>query len=451
MTMEYNHEIEPMQDRFVVVSTIVNWIIASCLQYPMIYAFIKCRDKQFFKQRGFWTTMVFILTVLINQLITVSAFLFNAPCSLWVAHNFANAWMFTTSAERGFLLYVHFNVGVQAQYYVENQGSKGWILKHRSWFHHGLFSITKLIALCSAVVLAIPGSYILLSSPYKHHPFWSVGCRIVGVDELRAVAILIGCVSISCLFGMFCLRKVQENYFIKLELKFGTGFFIFLSVFCFLMTTPEIYNNVGRPWFIVFGPGPFYGVVMITFVSMGFVVIMYQRREMQVNKASVSSCSTGQKLDSSDADSVAPKATSELELGNSQTRVNYREVFATMLKSEPAVKSFEKFLMKELSIENLLFVKAINGLEVSGKSDEEKILYGKEIYQKFVSPEADLEVNISAESRSSLNSIFANEGNIEVKNMTDVLVKAKQEVTNLMVQDSLRRFCRTEDFRVLEI
>jgi hypothetical protein len=451
--MSFNFRAEPMQDTFALAFTIVNWVLCSLVQYPMIYAFVKRQNLPFFKQRGFWTTCVFVFATLLNHFSGVAAMLFNAPCNTWMSIDLASAWMFTTSAERGFLLYVHYHIGVQAKDYVQNlendKSHKGWILKHRTWFHHGLFSVTKLAALISAILLALPGWVHMLRAPIEksHAPFWTIECRSLGVEQLNIVGALLGSISIASLFGLFCLRNVQDNYFIKLELKIKTAAFIFFSCFIYFIITPAVYNNIGRPMFIVFTLEPFYGVPSVAFMAMGFIVILYERRQKQVDSKSRSR-SRGSSFNGAGL-TVRGRSTSEI---TSQNKISYIKVLEMVLENDNAVQLLENFLLKELSVENLLFVRAVQNLEKEGRSTEESIKLGQQIYEKFISSDADLEVNISSICRSSLESAFdtSSEG-IQFEPMMNAFKQSKTEVIQLIANDSLRRFCRTSEFKALEL
>eukprot|EP00475_Leptophrys_vorax_P033611 TRINITY_DN530_c0_g1_i1.p1 TRINITY_DN530_c0_g1~~TRINITY_DN530_c0_g1_i1.p1 ORF type:complete len:463 (-),score=81.23 TRINITY_DN530_c0_g1_i1:42-1430(-) len=448
----YDYSAEPMLDTFALALTIVNWVICSCLQYPMIFSFINHQHLPFFKQRGFWTTFIFVFATIAGQFSSISAFVFNGPCTAWMGIDFGSAWMFTTSAERGFLLYVHYNLGVKAKEYAEESSSSersaaktrsvAWLLKHRSWFHHNLFSVTKLASLCAAFLLASPGWYQVLNSPYRHAAFWSLECRYLSVEQLRIEGIALVCISLGCVFGMLCLRGVEDNYFIKLELKIKTVSFIFFSFFVFILLIPSVYNNLGRPILIVGTLEPFYGVATIAFTAMGLVVIMYHRREKQSNK--------NQRGDSFSPVIAVPTLTT-LELGSqraSPEKISYHVILNMILGNEEALRMLENFLMKELSVENLLFVKAVRNLTESEGTDELKLKMGREIFEKFIISAAPLEVNLSSLDRTSLEAIFCSD-QVDLTQMMEAFKTCNHEIVNLMALDSLRRFLRTSEFKSL--
>jgi hypothetical protein len=450
--MSFDFKAEPMQDTLALSLTIVNWVLCSSFQYPMIYLFVKRRDLPFFKQRGFWTTCMFVLAAMITHYAGLSLILFNAPCNTWTLIDLATAWMFTTSAERGFLLYVHYHIGVQAKDFVQNlsadKSDKGWILKHRSWFHHGLFSITKLAAFASAIVLAIPGWTHMASTPleFSRAPFWSVECRSIAVEQLKLIGALLSFISVASLFGLLCLRNVQDNYFIKLELKIKTAAFIFFSGFIFFIITPVVYNNIQRPMLIVFTLEPFYGVASVSFLAMGMIVLLYERRQNS------SSRSRGSSLNAVGSANVRAHSTSELSPNHANSKISYIKVLEMILENDSATQSFENFLLKELSVENLLFIQAIQKLERGGQSAEELIKQGNQIYSKFVSSDADLEVNISSVCRSSLEAVFRSSVDSTVsvfEPMMQAFKQSKNEVIHLIAEDSLRRFCRSSEFKTL--
>jgi hypothetical protein len=231
MDSRFDYAAEPMKSSTTDFVTIFSWILSSCVQLPLIYLFVQHKEVLFFKQRGFWTTLVFVAAMLLGQYSGVAGLLFNARCgTIWMIFDFATAWMFATSIERGFLLYVQYNLGVQAKSFVEKDNAskedKGWILRHRFWFHHRLFSVTKLLSLLIALFIAIPSWVSIQSSPYNQSPFWSVECRALSVAELRTVGIQVICISIGSIIGLWCLRHLKENYFIKLELAINTFYFL---------------------------------------------------------------------------------------------------------------------------------------------------------------------------------------------------------------------------------
>jgi hypothetical protein len=459
--MSYDFALEPMQDSFVVIFETITVVILSCIHYPIIYAFYRRRNLPFFIQRGFWTTFVFVFAAFIGpHCITIGFILFNAPCYLWGLTDFGIAWMFTSSAERGFLLYVHFNLGVQAKHYIQNlnaeKSDKGWILKHRAWFHHGLFSITKFISLVSAILLSIPGWTKISGFPssYISAPFWSVECRNIAVSTLWTISFLLLSISFACLLGMFFLRNVEDNLWIKLELTIKTMAFFGFSGMIFLLLNVSIYNQVERPLFLILQE-PLFGFTAVVFVTMGLIVILYERRQRSLLEHGAFSSAKGSQ---DDILGVNAQATSELSPLPS-SKISYLRVLEMILENDSAFRSLENFLLKELSIENLLFVRAVQNLQSMTLSQDDVMSTARQIYLKFISSYADLEVNISGECRASLESAFNNtppgEGGkdqgLEIKNMTEALEKSKKEVMHLISNDSLRRFCRTDEFRTLGV
>jgi hypothetical protein len=448
--MSYDYTNEPMQDTFTTGFTIASLILTSCIAYPIIFAFLKRRNLPFFVQRGFWTTFIFILSAYIPHIVSIIMILGNGPCYLWGMLDFGVTWMFMTSAERGFLLYVHFNLGIQAKDYVQNldadKAEKGWILKHRAWFHHGLFSITKLVTFICAVLLALPGWLKINSSSHGNVPFWSVECRAIAVDLLWNIAIFLICISVASLFGMYLLRKVADNYWIKLELILKTFSFVGFSGLIFMVLTPSVYNSIKRPIYLILQE-TYYGFVTVTFVAMGLIVILYERRQKSIGQGTTSS--SGTELDSS---GIQAQATSELA---PSPKVSQIKVLEMILGNDNAIRCLENFLLKELSIENLLFVRAVQNLQNGGKTAEELVKTENQIYLKFISPSADLEVNISHPCRIELEAAFKNmkkdgaDPATASAQMLNALDKTKKEIMNLMANDSLRRFCRTPEFRAL--
>jgi hypothetical protein len=300
-------------------------------------------------------------------------------------------------------------------------------------------------ALVGAVVLAVPGWAHILnsSSSFSQSPFWSVECRSISVVQLKLIGVLLSCISVASLFGLYCLRGVEDNYFIKLELKIKTVSFICFSFFVFLIILPPVYNSIGRPMLIVFTLDPFYGVPSVTFISMGLIVILYEK------KYKIESRSRASSLNITDSAMIHAHSTSEIP---HHSKTSYVRILEMILENENAVQALESFLLKELSVENLLFVRAIQDLEKGNKTSEDLIDLGRKIHLKFVSEEADLEVNISSTCRTELESVFKAQSDVpeaSTESMMHAFHLSRNEVILLIANDSLRRFCRTPEFKAL--
>jgi hypothetical protein len=76
-----------------------------------------------------------------------------------------------------------------------------------------------------------------------------------------------------------------------------------------------------------------------------------------------------------------------------------------MLDEQKFLVSFEKFLIKEFSLENLMAYKAIQAFE--DEDDSGKALeLAERIYREFCRPDSQMEVNISWDLREKIGAFF---------------------------------------------
>jgi hypothetical protein len=108
-----------------------------------------------------------------------------------------------------------------------------------------------------------------------------------------------------------------------------------------------------------------------------------------------------------DLSGVNAQATSELS-PMSSSKTTTTKILEVILENDEALRSLENVLLDELSIENLLFVRSIQQLQSETRSPDDVTRMARQIYLKFVSSDADLEVNISGEWRVTLESAFNN-------------------------------------------
>ena len=206
--------------------------------------------------------------------------------------------------------------------------------------------------------------------------------------------------------------------------------------------------------FIVFTLEPFYGVPAVAFMAMGFIVILYERREAR-NSSSMANTDTQLAFaDTQHLNGTFGEAKPQSKPQVVSKKPSYREILEMTLQNDKALHELERFLLKEFSIENLLFIQAIAALAQGDKTDEEKIFLGKMIFDKFVVVGAALEVNLSSPCRSTFAAIFSEDGKLTSVNVSEMMIpieQGKQEIMHLLEQDTLRRFLRTEEFKSLQV
>jgi hypothetical protein len=185
---------------------------------------------------------------------------------------------------------------------------------------------------------------------------------------------------------------------------------------------------------------------------MGFMVMVHYRRE-QKNKQKVlntrNSLGDLELFEGPPSSPSTPKDTSPLRMSAPQ-KMTSQGMFLMIMKNEQAFKALEKFLMNEFSVENLLFLKAVMNLEEStALSTEERMTMARSIFKKFVSPHADLEVNLSSDNRQLLERLFSKE-DLDLSNLLEAFALSHKEISSLVIMDSLRRFCKTEEFKSIQ-
>jgi hypothetical protein len=122
-----------------------------------------------------------------------------------------------------------------------------------------------------------------------------------------------------------------------------------------------------------------------------------------------------------------------------------------ILTSEKGFAAFEKFLVKELSTENLHCWKAIQVLrlrveETGNEGNEGLWKNAHKIFDLFCHPDAPVPVNISSHSIANLKSLFPEGGKYNPATFPDIfsaLTGVQQELFTLMNMDSFRRFKRS--------
>lgn len=157
-----------------------------------------------------------------------------------------------------------------------------------------------------------------------------------------------------------------------------------------------------------------------------------------------------------------------------------KEEFIIMLSDEEGYLLFQDFLVGEYSVENLLLWEDISRLEdMEDNHVEQIVILGAAfaIWQQFISRDAQLQVNISHQTKKGLSRIFESpkmkdlvkqsqsvnwnstselfdpsEDSLldskSVELMMDIMLNAKKEIEQLMYQDSFSRFKFSREYLI---
>ena len=129
---------------------------------------------------------------------------------------------------------------------------------------------------------------------------------------------------------------------------------------------------------------------------------------------------------------------------NSITSSEYeRDPLRYCLQNEEFLASFRLYLDRTYCTENLLFHLEVNHFQETYESagDDERKATATKIYQTFVQPKADLEVNVDDITRERITKNFT-KGAIS----SELFTAANKEVYLLMESDSYSKWKRTKEF-----
>jgi hypothetical protein len=229
-------------------------------------------------------------------------------------------------------------------------------------------------------------------------------------------------------YVIYRLKKCRENFFIKSEMAWIALTFVYVFIIVIIVWTHHEILDFG------FSRAEFYGLLIFLFVIPNLCTLgaSYYRTlwlcrvregENRVKKMARSSQrdsrSTGTGLDD----------------------------FRNMIRDAEGFNLFRQFLIKELSVENLLFwreVEAYQQFEESGLPAEKLLEKGKDIYNRYVDLNAaSMSINISWMARKDITAAFGDSCGTYV---SGVFQKAQDEVVMLLFNDSYRRFAMTVAF-----
>jgi hypothetical protein len=114
-----------------------------------------------------------------------------------------------------------------------------------------------------------------------------------------------------------------------------------------------------------------------------------------------------------------------------------------VLEDDSLRVSFERFLLREFSIEPILFWKTIRKYRLKFSKDhmnnEEIRYYAKLIYEEFCKPESDFWINISEQCRENIEKAL-NTANPKIDEMISLFDEAEKQILDLLSNDTLARF-----------
>jgi hypothetical protein len=291
-----------------------------------------------------------------------------------------------------------------------------WI-RRKNYFHQGLFSASKQIALMICIAFNIP--------------IWlSIGrgdeCETIHRFSRLMTGACIGLFAVLTVFAIRSLRFVKENFKIKSELKFIglAGFlgFTWVSVTNFAVKVADeqrVVSHVGYHMLLLIN----------MWVTMWYVVYIV-RKEFLTSKHNAGS-----------------RKTSSAESDNSSKNVvqQVADDLRRTLENPASCMEFEQFLVQEFAVESVLFWKAVQKYRHQYKQNTaaQSNVLARTIFDEYIPHAANLSINISAGCRNILIESFKN-SNIEegVVFSEDVFNNAAKEVFELMLSDPFRRFRR---------
>ena len=115
-----------------------------------------------------------------------------------------------------------------------------------------------------------------------------------------------------------------------------------------------------------------------------------------------------------------------------------------LLDHPNARAAFRSYLNTELATENIDFWAANDDFcKVCGSlSSEERKAKANDIFDKYISQKAELQVNIPGKMRTAISDVVKGDGEVD----ESVFVEAEREIYKLMVRDNYARFKRTKEF-----
>eukprot|EP00475_Leptophrys_vorax_P004579 TRINITY_DN12735_c0_g2_i1.p1 TRINITY_DN12735_c0_g2~~TRINITY_DN12735_c0_g2_i1.p1 ORF type:complete len:480 (+),score=108.20 TRINITY_DN12735_c0_g2_i1:52-1491(+) len=317
-----------------------------------------------------------------------------------------------------------------------------YFLKHRLTFEQ--FRWPKILALAIALGFTAGAIVLFVSITPDSSNFYDALCQ---ESISKAFVVLLGCLYPSAIFRIFLhfkFRRVRESYFIKQELNSTACFLLWLLAYSTVASLAFSSLNdsftgsyIGITYLIHGITLPFALVIC----SVGVVLVRIYARRLGLKNA----YGNGQ---------IALESNVQIEATPAVLTLN------VLLSDAEMCQVYQQFLTKEFSVENLLLWKAIEVFRWKYQTiDHQDLSMARatalKMYRAFCSPNARLQVNISAERQRAVEEFFNSE-QIQsaedeefVRECVRMYTELQQDIYDLMKEDSFKRFLKSEEFDLL--
>jgi hypothetical protein len=437
--------------------------IISILAFPFqIRLLVKERDSPYIKFRGFWTSILLQVSIFVQTGVISIFVLFNAPC--WLFPSFVIPLGLFSSflmVERAYVLHVTHTVAKMAKDMLRGDAHKSWYFENRNkLLKDSPLSYTKLVVY--AVTLALSAPVLIFSfgayNEQMKSPWYTEECLSVSVQMVLSMIVVTIIASVPTAIVKKRLEKVEENFFMMEEMKKLHPLGAIMGILSLLyVCIPNVRQVYQRPVLLQFVACGFF-TRLINFGSSFWLVAKIRKARKDVSSHTRRSQSQDG-LSIVEMNGTTPKSAAERPASPSSPSHGKNGQFNAVLENQDAFEAFDKFLLKELSTENLHCWKAIEVLNESFLKGDEK---GNEnlwknafkIYELFCAVNANLPVNISSFESQRLHKIFASGKSYDPETFADMmnaLSGVQKELYILMSMDSFRRFKRTPEFKQLNL
>eukprot|EP00474_Spongospora_subterranea_P001074 CRZ01532.1 hypothetical protein [Spongospora subterranea] len=218
-------------------------------------------------------------------------------------------------------------------------------------------------------------------------------------------------ISVSCLFFLvsaYSLRITADNFGIKASMKrisalFIIGYVVYFISAAFMPVERLSYMN-------------FFYVIMVQLISIeaafGPLLLSYRSEDRQIFLAAAAS-STSQ--------------------------------FERFLLTKKGLDQFQKHLIRERAVENLLFWTDATQFKsrFQNRTVEENANWADTMYATYLAPDSMMEANLDAETLQYFRTLLFPKGMISTDHLEpNIFQEASDRLLELMKYDSLMRFCR---------
>jgi hypothetical protein len=287
--------------------------------------------------------------------------------------------------------------------------------------------ILSVTAPASFVSLLIFVWYFVIQIP--NLPSWDPQCTLQYETSQTPIIFLgVFCFLLGAVFGV-PLTRVKDNFRIGTEIGSLTILaFLIILITPIMVATSKQYHELVE--FIA---------IPIIFCS-GFVIIetwfplylAWKNEKVQEKKIV--------------GDLMKPEVNTTRSTNSSTKQA---ELLLSIINTPGSRKIFLKFLESEFSVENLFFFESCESFKqkgISGEKREELFSQAKYIVDIFINTSSASSVNISHKTRSKVLGDFSTVSAEASDPSIGIFEKAKDEIFNLMVQDSFNRFKGTKEF-----